>query len=268
MKITKSTLIGLFVGLQVFIIVGMVAKKQSVLYFGKTIILKTEPVDPHTLFRGDYARLAFSINRPEVKDSTKPPYKRGDLIYAELKEGEGEWVLAELHKDFPLELDANHVVLRGKVNKVVTWKGQRIKKLQDVSHPGWLATQSSTASWRQRWWGGIRSGLYWNRKILPGGTKIYLDVRSYGRDFWYVAKMAENKNFNKNSFYDSEFVVLSGTLGPYEEKTHLRVDYGIETYFVPEGKGHDYEKPGLEVEIVVNKKGSSVVKTIRGITPK
>ena len=41
-----------------------------------------------------------------------------------------------------------------------------------------------------------------------------------------------------------------------------RVEYGIESYYIPEGKGWRFARPGLEVEIAVAPSGEAVIKRV------
>jgi len=55
--------LALLAGLQLFALGAMIADKQWTLNTGTPVVLATEPVDPRSLFMGDYARLAYSISR-------------------------------------------------------------------------------------------------------------------------------------------------------------------------------------------------------------
>lgn len=55
--------VALLVLLQLAALGAMIADKQWTLNTGTPIVLETVPVDPRSLFMGDYARLAYSISR-------------------------------------------------------------------------------------------------------------------------------------------------------------------------------------------------------------
>ncbi|MDY6950544.1 MAG: GDYXXLXY domain-containing protein [Thermodesulfobacteriota bacterium] len=56
------------------------------LWTGQEISLKTIPVDPRSLFRGNYARLRYGISTIEGKDvSEKKDLRDGEVIYVKLK---------------------------------------------------------------------------------------------------------------------------------------------------------------------------------------
>ncbi len=79
----------LLAGLQVAILLGMFAKGLYPLAVGSPVLLKTMPVDPRDLFRGDYAVLGYDINTlwldslPNDLDSRKN-HRFGDWLYVEL----------------------------------------------------------------------------------------------------------------------------------------------------------------------------------------
>ena len=58
------------------------------LWIGEEIRLKTIPVDPRSLFRGNYARLSYGISSIEGKYfSEKKNLRNGEIVYVKLKPG-------------------------------------------------------------------------------------------------------------------------------------------------------------------------------------
>lgn len=82
---------------------------------GKEILLKTVPVDPRDLFRGDYVNLRYDIS---TIDFAHIPYTgnftTGDYIYAILSEGEKFWSITKVGNYKPA-LQSNEVCMKGKV---------------------------------------------------------------------------------------------------------------------------------------------------------
>ncbi|WP_299792487.1 GDYXXLXY domain-containing protein [uncultured Shewanella sp.] len=60
------------------------------IWTGEAIVLKTEPVDPRSLFRGNFVRLNYEINRVTVEGGGKD-YKEGEVIFVTLIEKQGIW---------------------------------------------------------------------------------------------------------------------------------------------------------------------------------
>ena len=79
----------LLVTVQIAALAAMVADKQWTLNTGTPIVLQTVPVDPRSLFMGDYARLAYSISQLRLDGETAlggdKDFKRHDVIWVALK---------------------------------------------------------------------------------------------------------------------------------------------------------------------------------------
>jgi uncharacterized membrane-anchored protein len=63
----RKLLIIIAVVLQVLLLVFMAGQRECVLRTGKTVYLRTIPVDPRDLFRGDYVRLRYEISNIECE---------------------------------------------------------------------------------------------------------------------------------------------------------------------------------------------------------
>jgi len=83
------------------------------LWFGTPIILKTAPIDPRSLFRGNYVRLNYDISNIN-KNLTQEHLKRSEVGYVTLKEEEGFFVATGLHREKP----KSGVYIRGRVTSV------------------------------------------------------------------------------------------------------------------------------------------------------
>jgi uncharacterized membrane-anchored protein len=83
------------------------------LWFGTPVILKTAPVDPRSLFRGNYVRLNYDISNIN-KDLTQEHFKRSEVGYVTLKEKDGVFVATGLHRKKP----ESGVYIRGRVTSV------------------------------------------------------------------------------------------------------------------------------------------------------
>lgn len=79
----------LLLAVQVAALAAMVADKQWTLNTGTPVLLQTEPVDPRSLFMGDYARLAYPIGRLRLDGETAlggdKDFKRHDTVWVALK---------------------------------------------------------------------------------------------------------------------------------------------------------------------------------------
>jgi uncharacterized membrane-anchored protein len=93
------------IALLVLIFGGSIAYQEWLLQSGTTTILKTRPVDPRDLFRGEYVVLSYEFElEPKVKDILDT-MKAGDPIYiqfAENAEGVAYVVSAQTKKPISL----------------------------------------------------------------------------------------------------------------------------------------------------------------------
>ena len=83
------------------------------LWFGKPVILKTAPIDPRSLFRGNYVRLNYDISNIN-KGLVQEEFNRNEVGYVTLKEEEGIFVATGLQRERP----KSGVYIRGRVSSV------------------------------------------------------------------------------------------------------------------------------------------------------
>jgi uncharacterized membrane-anchored protein len=95
--------IALLALVQVAALVAMIADKQWTLDTGTPVVLQTEPVDPRSLFMGDYARLAYPISRLRLDGEGAiggdKDFKRHDLVWVAIQaEPDGAKAVAVHHQ--------------------------------------------------------------------------------------------------------------------------------------------------------------------------
>jgi len=101
---------------QTAILCAMIGTKQWTLNTGTEVVLETEPIDPRSLFRGDYVRLNYKISTLRAEDfANVPEFRLHDPVYVVLKKGSPYWKAESIHKDRPEKLAGDQVVLRGEV---------------------------------------------------------------------------------------------------------------------------------------------------------
>jgi len=82
---------------------------------GKTIILKTQPVDPFDFFRGQYLTINYEISRVDLSTDAK----EGDTVYVSLKEGEDKvWHAEKVSSSKP---EKGGVFIKGTAKQ--SWRG-------------------------------------------------------------------------------------------------------------------------------------------------
>lgn len=163
----------LAVGLQFVLLLGLLGARQYTLLTGQRILLRTVPVDPRDMFRGDYVTLSYEVSTiPIWQPDLQKQFRRGDTVYTVLRRQGRFWVVDHAATQPPEE---GTMYIRGKVQ--------------------WLNTPPPTQS---------------------GATELH-------------------------------------------------VEYGIESYFVPEGQGRRYETArggDLAVEVAVDRFGRAAIRKV------
>lgn len=117
----RIPLLVLVVLLQTAALGGMVAMKQRTLAYGTPILLETAPIDPRSLFRGDYVRLNYKISSLDYATVAGPhDFKRHDKVYVVLRKGEKFWEPVSIHHEMPTRKSGD-VVIRGEVQYGGVW---------------------------------------------------------------------------------------------------------------------------------------------------
>lgn len=83
------------------------------LWFGKPILLKTVPVDPRSLFRGNYVLLNYEISVLD-KALSQTPLKKGQIVYVTLELTDNGYKAVNIHHNKP----DNSIFIRGRVSSV------------------------------------------------------------------------------------------------------------------------------------------------------
>lgn len=118
----QGVILALFAAIaaQFLILTGLYVKAQVPLWSGEPIRVKTIPVDPRSMFRGNYARLNYGFS--EIKKSALPigrPVRQGEVIYVSLKMSpSGLYVFSSAS----LKKPAEGVFLRGRITNTSAWR--------------------------------------------------------------------------------------------------------------------------------------------------
>lgn len=162
-------------------LVAIIAKRQYTLHTGTPILLETQPIDPRSLFRGDYVVLSYTIGNLQLAAlAGDDDFRLNQDVYVVLQQGATYWEPVSVHARRP-PAEPPRLVIRGRVTA--------------------------------------------------------LDGQSW----------------------DSE-------TGRPERVDTLDVDYGIGSYFVPEGEGRDLERPSadnrIDLRIVVDRFGNAAIQAV------
>jgi uncharacterized membrane-anchored protein len=105
--------------IQTLLLIGMIAEKQWTLNTGTQVLLETQPIDPRSLFRGDYVRLNYSISRLDIdRLPGDNSFVEPDTVYLVLQPEEKYWAPVSIHKNCP-DIKDNQVVIKGEVEWVM-----------------------------------------------------------------------------------------------------------------------------------------------------
>jgi uncharacterized membrane-anchored protein len=92
----------------------MIWQRAHLLSTGHEIVLEVIPIDPRSLFRGDYVALGYDISRVPVTES-RPPIRRGSVIYVTLQKNGERWRRLASSTTMPENLPADQVFIKGRV---------------------------------------------------------------------------------------------------------------------------------------------------------
>lgn len=107
--------LALIIVIQSVVLGGMIAKRQWTLVTGTPVVLETQPVDPRSLFRGDYVHFNYAVSRLRLDEvAGDDVFARHDEVYVVLQPGEPYWQAAAVYRTMPV-LQGGQVALKGRV---------------------------------------------------------------------------------------------------------------------------------------------------------
>jgi len=227
----------LFVLLQVALLLGVIAYRQYWVATGEKILLRTAPIDPRDIFRGDYVQLRYDISTLDLDGlGVKESFKNNEKVYIILgKNPDGTFGATSVSKELP----SGEKFIQGRVqHETATSSKWEVTLKDDSENPHEL---------RPQW--------FWNVKKGDRVT-FCLDQRKSVIHFY-----KEDADYKPKCRGES----LTGIIEEIKEIKFriLNVEYGIESYFVEEGKGRAIESSRnareLRVEVSVRKDGKAII---------
>lgn len=105
----------LLIAAQVLFILAVAAAGYATTAYGRTITLRTTPVDPRDLLYGDYVRLNYTISQlPHALWQESTPPRRRQPVYVVLRPAaDSAYEAVRVYAQQPTALPPDHVVLRG-----------------------------------------------------------------------------------------------------------------------------------------------------------
>ena len=163
------------------LLVAIIARQQYTLNTGVPILLETQPIDPRSLFRGDYVVLNYAIDSLDLDElAGEDVFRPNQAVYVVLEQAGTYWKPVAVHGGRTPAMPSQ-VVIRGRVTSVGSHR--------------------------------------WNAET-----------------------------------------------GRSEQLDTIAVDYGIGSYFVPEGEGRELERPSadnrVDLRVVVDRFGKAAIKAV------
>ena len=226
----------LFVLLQVALLVGMIAYRQYWVATGERILLRTAPVDPRDIFRGDYVSLRYDISTLDLDGlGLRGSFKPNETVYVILeKNQDGVFSALSVSRGLP----TGKRFIQGRVQHETTLSKWEVTLKDDSENLHKL---------KPRWFENIKRGDRITFCLDERGNVLHF----YKEDADYRPKCGGQS--------------LSGIVERINETKSrvLNVEYGIENYFVEEGKGRAVESSRdareLRVEVSLRKDGKGLI---------
>lgn len=102
---------------QALIVVGVPSRRAYTLFTGRTVFLKTAPVDPYDIISGQYVALGYDIsNRSGLPGAVD--LRSGQPVYVVLQEGDdGFWHARSASRRRPKAIAPAEVVIKGRYTR-------------------------------------------------------------------------------------------------------------------------------------------------------
>jgi len=225
-----------FVSLQVALLAGIIAYRQYWVATGERILLQTAPVDPRDIFRGDYVSLRYDISTLDLDGlGAKGSFKSNEKVYVLLeKNQEGIFNPVSVSREPP----SGKRFIQGRVQYETTLSKWEITLRDDSENLHEL---------KPRWFESMKRGDRASFCLDEGGNVLQ----------FYKEEAPYRPQCRGKS--------LAGTIEEIKETKSrvLNVEYGIENYFVEEGKGRSIESSRnareLRVEVSLRKDGKGII---------
>jgi uncharacterized membrane-anchored protein len=120
---------------QTLILLAVIGMRQWTLSTGIPVILETQPIDPRSLFSGDYVRLNYKVSDLRLEElAGDRTFKRNDTVFVVLAPEGDYWKAVSVHRSRPPPADGQ-AVIRGSVEYTgdTIWDAERNKALE-VKH--------------------------------------------------------------------------------------------------------------------------------------
>jgi len=242
-RLSPVVRLGVIVGFLTLALLSLIARHHFDRVRAVPVVLQVAPVDPQSLFQGDFVTLRYSINliSREILQEKEAEVIAGQAVYVALANQGKIWV-DDAASFTPFDLTAAD-----------ERSEQRIIGKDGLS---WAA--------RSLFDGHMPDEERWKDGTFKAGRTYYVRQRQIG-PVWQPVRASINPLQAK-----AGEVVLRGTVERSNSGTPISLSYGIEAFFVPQGQGlwvEDMARRGGErhrvlVRILVAPSGQGYVDNI------
>ena len=117
----KPTKILIFLAIlfQILLLFSILVYKEMNIRRGVKIIVRTVPVDPRSLFRGDYINLNYEFSRIHLNKvkSEGSHFSKGQKVFVKLSKVDGDWKAVQISAKPIKNIGEDEVMIRGSVNR-------------------------------------------------------------------------------------------------------------------------------------------------------
>jgi len=221
------------VSLQVLLLAGIIFSHHYWLENGELIRLRTEPVDPRDLFRGDYVRLSYEISTLDLdRLDGDDIFERNENVYVVLRrDADGTWRPTATYAVMP----RGERFIKGRVLSRTDGTRWEVTVRDDAGRRHFLEPASFNHAEGER----LHFCISPRNRVIAFGTYSGCGDRRW-RPLAATVEEVREIHFNR-----------------------IDVEYGIESYFVEEGRGKAIEAArnarDLEVQVALRRDGAGLV---------
>ncbi len=258
----KKILFFATIAFQVLFLLAMLYSKHSVVANGKKIFLKTYPIDPRSPLRGQYVALKYDFSQINLADDSD--IEKGNLVYVILEKDGKFYRYKDIKREIPKDLKANEVFITGKV---------KYPSRKDRVFLGKVTSSEKDSDWFKRNKENIdipEKIISYNGKFKKGKKYYFIiDQVPQREGEWRVNTYSGNedlKALEKQYHYKKNLKTVSYVVQDVETVVNATALYGIESFFVEEGKGYEIEKHrekgDVYVKVAVSDDGEAVLTSL------
>ncbi len=226
----------LLILLQVVLLAGMIVYRHYWVITGKKLLLRIEPVDPRDIFRGDYVRLRYEISSLNLGEmGIEESFQPRERVYVHLEQNpDGTYRATSVSREPP----SGKIFIQGRARYTTTLTKWEVTLIDDEGQTHFL---------KPSWFGSVKKG-----------DRVTFCLDNQGG----VVESFKESDSYKPTCKGPSLQGLIEEIQTFKSKV-LEVEYGIESFFVEEGKGKRIESSRdtkkVVLEIALRKDGRGTI---------